>query len=199
MIDVGEERGGLAGCVGCCEGFAVGGGVAPGGAQFGVGVEGGAEVRGFGGGARASTLRGGVGGRVCNGRGFRVGNFLRFVIPSGARTLQLVVIREETAGPSSGQTSALARDDKVVVELGAASKSNSSCCASRGVFFRGEVMPSISSSVARGGGAAGAALRDGEDVDGADEVGASVADGMWFSSSTGIPACAYVTARRDAR
>ena len=56
VVDVGEERGGLAGGVGRYEGFAVGGGVAPGGAQLGVGVEGGAEVRGFGdGGVRGTS------------------------------------------------------------------------------------------------------------------------------------------------
>jgi hypothetical protein len=61
---------------------------------------------------------------------------------------------------------------------------------SRVGVFRGEVMPRISSSVARGGGAAGAVL-----LDGADEVGASVADGMWFSSSSVNPDCACVTTR----
>jgi hypothetical protein len=47
VVDVGQERGGFAGGLGCWEGFAVGGGVAPGGAEFWVRVEGGAEVRGF--------------------------------------------------------------------------------------------------------------------------------------------------------
>src|SRR5579862_9140764 len=72
----------------------------------------------------------------------------------------------------------------------AASKSNSSCCVSRGGFFRGETIPSISSSVARGG--VGATLRDGTDVDvvGDGKAGASVADGMRFSSSTVNPDCA---------
>jgi hypothetical protein len=73
------------------------------------------------------------------------------------------------------------------------SKSNSSCCVSRGGFFRGETIPSISSSVARGGaGAAGAALRKGDAVDVAAKgaAGASVADGMRFSSSTVNPDCA---------
>src|SRR5579864_5941410 len=96
---------------------------------------------------------------------------------------------EETAGPSSGHTSALARDDNVVAELGAASKSNSSCCVLPGGFFRGEVMPRISSSLARGGGAAGAAVRDGDgaDVAGDGAAGASVADGMMCPlSSTGV-------------
>src|SRR4029077_1988371 len=63
----------------------------------------------------------------------------------------------------------------------ASSKSNSSCCASRGGFFRGETMPSISSSEARGGaGTAGAALRNGDAVDVAAKgaASASVADGM---------------------
>ena len=94
----------------------------------------------------------------------------------------------------------LARDDNVVVELGAASESNSSWAASRGGFFRGEAMPRISSSVARGGGAAGAAVRDAEGVDVAGDgaVGASVADGIWCSGCTGIPACACVKTRLDA-
>ena len=89
-------------------------------------------------------------------------------------------MRRSLAALTMVHTSALARDDNVVVELGAASKSNRSWAASRGGFFCGEAMPRISSSVARGGGAAGAAVRDAEGVDVAGDgaVGASVADGI---------------------
>ncbi len=162
----------MAGGVGRCEGFAVGGGVAPGGAQFGVGVEGGAEVRGFGG--------GGARGAANAARSFATAEIPRLRVIRAARLRR---------SGSRHSADALARNDIVVMSL-AASKSNSSCCELRGGFFRGEVMPRISSSVARGGGAAGAAVRDGDD-----EVGASVADGMWCSSSTGIPACACVKTR----
>jgi hypothetical protein len=58
VVHVGEECGGFARGFGCCERFAVGAGVAPGGAQFGVRVECGAEVRGFGGGRSAGWARG---------------------------------------------------------------------------------------------------------------------------------------------
>ena len=60
VIYVGEECGGFARGFGRCERFAVGAGVAPGGAQFGVCVECGAEVRGFGRGGRSAGWARGV-------------------------------------------------------------------------------------------------------------------------------------------
>ena len=91
---------------------------------------------------RASTLRGGVG----QTRLRRLGRSFAFASPNAL----------STAGPSLGANTLASSlgDDNGVVEFGAASKSNSSCCVLCGGFLRGEVMPRISSLVALGGGAA---------------------------------------------